>query len=59
MTSAGWAAWLDGLQQTAHAAGAAEEQFRKEAARRAEELSTARAFAWRRLNLLRAVARAV
>lgn len=59
MTATGWAAWLDDLHQAAHAAGVAEEQFRKEAARQAAELATARAFAWRRLNLLRAVARAV
>lgn len=54
-----YAAYLDDLDRIARGASTAEEQFRKEAARRAEELKNERAFAFRRLNLLRAIGRAV
>ena len=54
-----YTAYLNDLDRIAREASAAEEQFRKEAARRAEELKNERAFAYRRLNLLRAIGRAV
>jgi hypothetical protein len=54
-----FATWLEALTAEAHAAGAAEQQHQKDAARRAAELKEARAFAWRRLNLMRALAAAV
>ena len=54
-----YTAYLDDLDRIARGASAAEEQFRREAARRAEELKNERAFAYRRLNLLRAIGRAV
>lgn len=47
---------IEELNQTARAAGAAEQQFHKEAAERAKQLSEERAFAYRRVNLLRLVA---
>lgn len=59
MTSGGYATYIGDLDRIARAASAAEEQFRKEAARRAEELRKERVFAFRRLNLLRAVGNAV
>ena len=59
MISSEYAAYLDGLDRLAREASAAEEQFRKEAAKRAEQLKNERVFAFRRLNLLRAIGRAV
>lgn len=50
---------LEELSAQANEAGAAEQQLQKEVARRIAELKEARAFAWRRVNLLRAVAAAV
>ncbi len=50
---------LEELEAVARAAGAAEIEFQKEVAKHAAELREERAFAWRRLNLLRAVAAAV
>ena len=54
-----FATWLDTLTAGARAASIAEQEHQKEAARRAAELRVERAFAWRRLNLVRAVAAAV
>jgi hypothetical protein len=54
-----FATWLETLTADARAASIAEQQYQKEAARRAAELKTERAFAWRRLNLMRAIAAAV
>jgi hypothetical protein len=51
--------YLDRLTATATAASAAEQEHAKHAAARAAELRTERAFAWRRLNLMRGVAAAV
>jgi hypothetical protein len=53
------AALIETLTATAKAASTAEQDHQKEAARRAAELRTERAFAWRRLNLVRATATAV
>lgn len=50
---------LDELGRLAREKAVAEQAFRKEAALRAEELRQERAFAYRRLNLLRAVAAGV
>lgn len=52
-------AYLEALEQTAHAASVAEEDYRREAARRFRELEQGRAFAFRRLNLMRSVVAAV
>ena len=54
-----FATWLETLTAEARGAGAAEQQHQKDAARRAAELKEARAFAWRRLNLMRTLAAAV
>jgi hypothetical protein len=48
--------FLDVLKKAADNATAAEDQFRREVAQRAKALETERAFAFRRLNLMRAVA---
>ncbi len=53
------AAYLDGLDAAARAASTAERDWQAEAARRAAELKAERAFAWRRLNLMRSLAGAV
>ena len=58
-TDPGFDAYLATLAAAARAASTAELEHQKEAARRAAELRLARAFAWRRLNLVRAVAAAV
>ena len=50
---------LDELSARASEAGVAEQQYQKEVARRMAELKEARAFAWRRVSLLRAIAAAV
>lgn len=47
------------LDAAAHAASVAEERYRSEAAERVKGLERARAFAFRRLNLVREVARAM
>ena len=59
MISSEYAVYLDGLDRRAREASVAEEQFRKEAARQTEQLKNERVFAYRRLNLLRAIGRAV
>lgn len=59
MTSEHYTAYLEGLGSIARDASIAEEQFRKQAAQRAEELKAERAFAYRRLNLMKAIGRAV
>ena len=51
--------FLDRLNATAKAANAAELEHAKAAAARAAELRAERAFAWRRLNLVRTIAAAV
>ena len=54
----GLAGWLDALA-AAGQAEAAETAFRAEAARRIAALAEARAFAYRRLNLVRAIGAAI
>jgi len=54
-----FASYLETLQAVAKAASAAEIEHQKQAAARAAELRNARAFAWRRLNLMRSLAGAV
>ena len=51
--------FLDALKAAADRAGAAEGQYRQEAARRIAALERERAYAFRRLNLMRATADAV
>ena len=51
--------FLDTLKDAAENAGSAEEAFRKEIAERTKALADERAFAYRRYNLMRAVAEAV
>ena len=53
------AAWIDELVAATRTAEAAETTYRAESARRIEALAQERAFAFRRANLLRAVAEAV
>jgi hypothetical protein len=50
--------WLEALAAAASAASAAETEHQREAARRTAEHKSEREFAWRRLNLMRAVAAA-
>ncbi len=59
MTAQTLTAYLDALEHTAHDVSAAEERYRREAAVRFRELEQQRAFAFRRLNLMRTVAAAV
>ncbi len=59
MTVAPFAAWIETLAAEARAASAAELAHQKEAALRAASLKDARAFAWRRVNLMRGVAAGV
>ena len=59
MSTTPLADYLATLDAAARAAGAAELEHQKEAARRAAELRLERAYAWRRLNLVRAVAAAM
>ncbi|WP_342363912.1 hypothetical protein [Terrarubrum flagellatum] len=51
--------WLDALEADAARANAAEDAFRREIVTRAKELERERSFAFRRLNLMRAVADAI
>src|SRR2546423_1221665 len=51
--------FLDDLKLAADRATAAEEEFRRDIAKRTKALETERAFAFRRLNLMRAVAEVV
>ena len=53
------ASFLDALKDAADAAEAAEARFRREIAQRAREVEQERAFAFRRLNFMRAIADAV
>ena len=53
------AAFLDGLKAAADQAEVAERQFRREVAQRIAGLERERSFAFRRLNLMRAVIEAV
>src|SRR5690554_4834880 len=55
----GFASYLENLHAAARAASAAEVEHQKQAAARAAELRNERAFAWRRLNLMRGLADAV
>ena len=59
MTDTPFAAWIDEMTLEARAAGIVEQEHQKEAARRAVQLKDVRAFAWRRLNLMRTLASAV
>ncbi|HWM81081.1 MAG TPA: hypothetical protein VNQ56_03375 [Pseudolabrys sp.] len=59
MTAQILTAYLDDLERTAHKVSADEETYRREAAARFRELEQARAFAFRRLNLMRTVIDAV
>jgi hypothetical protein len=52
-------AFLDGLKTAADTASAAEATFRQQAAQRIAALDRERAFAFRRLNLMRAIADAI
>ena len=54
MTDSAITVYLAALDAAARAASTAELEHQKEAARRAAELRLQRAFAWRRLNLVRA-----
>jgi len=49
--------YMKDLEQAARNANVAEDAFRKDFARKVEELRRARAHAWRRLNLLRVLGR--
>lgn len=51
--------WLDALEADALHANAAEDAFRREIATRTKELERQRAFAFRRLNLMRAMVEAI
>jgi hypothetical protein len=51
--------YVERLTATAKAASVAEQEHARQAAARAAELRADRAFAWRRLNLMRSVAAAV
>lgn len=59
MSRTDFSSLIEALSAKAREAGVAEKQFQKEIARRMAELKEARAFAWRRVNLLRAIAVAV
>jgi hypothetical protein len=54
-----FASYLDQLTETAKAANVAEQEHARQAAARAAELRSERAFAWRRVNLLRSIGAAV
>ena len=51
--------FLDGLKTAADAANKAEDEFRRSLVVRTKALETERAFAFRRLNLMRAIAEAI
>jgi len=59
MTTQALTAFLDQLEQTAHAASVNEETYRREAAARFQVLEQERAFGFRRLNLMRTVVAAI
>ena len=54
--TASLSSYLDGLKMAADAANKAEDEFRRSIVARTKALETERAFAFRRLNLMRAVA---
>jgi type I site-specific restriction endonuclease len=59
MTEQTLTVFLDGLEQAAHTASAAEENFRREVAERLRAVEQERAFGFRRLNLMRSVTAAI
>ena len=59
MSAAASAAYLASLQSAADAASAAEKDFRRQAAERIKALEQQRAFAFRRLNVIRLISDAV
>lgn len=59
MTTQALSAFLDELEQAAHAAAVSEENYRREAAARIRELEKARAFGFRRLTLMQTVVAAI
>ncbi|MCO5132068.1 MAG: hypothetical protein M9932_16135 [Xanthobacteraceae bacterium] len=59
MTTQQLSAFLDGFERAAHEASATEENYQREAAARLKQLAEARAFGFRRLNLMRTVAAAI
>lgn len=59
MTAPHLAQYLDELDQQAKAANVAEDEFRRNIAKRVRELEQARAFAFRRLNLMKSIGQAV
>jgi hypothetical protein len=59
MTTQALSAFLDELEQAAHAAAVSEENYRREAAARIRELEKERAFGFRRLTLMQTVVAAI
>jgi hypothetical protein len=59
MTTQQLSAFLDDFERSAHAASVNEEDYRREVAVRLKELERARAFGFRRLNLMRTVVAAI
>ena len=59
MTATHLAHYLDELDQQAKAANVAEDEFRRNITHRIRELEQARAFAFRRLNVMKSIAQAV
>jgi len=59
MTTQALTTFLDRLEQSAHAASVEEEDYRREVALRIRALAQARAFGFRRLNLMRTVLAAI
>ncbi|MCB1411931.1 MAG: hypothetical protein KDJ76_02265 [Xanthobacteraceae bacterium] len=59
MTTETLTAFLDQLEQAAHAASVEEETYRRDVAMRIQALEEARAFGFRRLNLMRTVVSAI
>lgn len=59
MTAEALTTFLDQLEQSAHAASVEEENYRREVAARIQALEKARAFGFRRLNLMRTVVAAI
>ena len=59
MTTQALTTFLDRLEQSAHAASVEEETYRREVAQRIRGLEQARAFGFRRLNLMRTVVAAI
>ncbi len=59
MTTQQLSAFLDGFERAAHEASITEENYQREAAARLKQLAEARAFGFRRLNLMRTVVAAI